>query len=375
MAAISWQGLTGFVRQQIAAVQASANAAVDASEGSITLALAQSVAGVALWLQGQVAQVLAITRASTSTGIDLDTWMADWFFTRLPATTATGNVTFSRFTATAQALVPIGSLVSTGPGGQQYIVTTDTGNAAYSASLGGYVAAAAVSSVTVPVSALTGGSGGNVLAGTITSFVQPIVGFDTVTNSAGFVNGADAESDASFLDRFQLYIASLRRGTPAAIRAAVLGIQQGLTAVVLENVLPNGTAQNGYLTVVVDDGTGSPPTATLDAAGAAVDLVRAAGIQFSVTGPTVVNATISLTVSSIDTTLHAADIVAAQAAITAYVNVLPVGATLVWARLYQLAFDSSANINGVSSILLNSGTSDLTATATQVIKTASVTVT
>lgn len=374
MAAISWQGLTAWVRQFVAAVQSAASAIVDSSEGSITLAIGQAVSGAALWLQAQIAQVLSLTRASTSTGTDLDSWMADWFFERLPAVAATTNETFTRFTPTGPASVGVGALVSTGPGGQQYIVTADPTNAAYNATLQAYVIADSVASVTVPIAATVAGSAANVLANTITSFVQPIVGFDTCTNAQPVTNGIDAESDASFQARFQQYIQGLRRGTVAAIRAAVLSVQQGLTCVPLENVDPDGTVDDGFVTVIVDDGTGSPPLALQTACGLQVDAVRAAGIRFAVIGPTVLSVTIALTVVSADTSKHAADTLAAENAILNYVNALLAGATLVWSRLYQLAFDSSPNITSVTGITINSDVLDIVPTSTQVIKTTSVSV-
>jgi len=375
MASISWQGLTGYVRQFVAAVQAAANAAVDSSEGSITLALGQAVTGAALWLQAQIAKVLSLTRASTSQGSDLDSWMADWFFTRLPAVEASTQETFSRFTPTNQAVCPVGSLVSTGPGGVQYIVITDPANPNYNATLNGYVAAPSTASINVPVTATVAGTGSNVLANTITSFVQPIVGFDTCTNASPVTNGIDAESDASFLARFQQYIQSLRKGTLVAIRAAILAIQAGMTCIIIENKDPDGTTDNGFLTIVIDDGTGSPPMPLQTAASVAIDEdVRAAGIRYAVIGPTIVTVVIALTVTSADSAKHTDDTVAAQNAILAYVNGLAAGAPLIWSRLYQLAFDASTNITAVSGVTINSGTSDITVTATQIIKTSSVSV-
>src|SRR5581483_10229330 len=105
------------------------------SNGSVVLAIGHAVRSVALWFQGQIAQVLLLTRASTSVGSDLDSWMADFFFARAGAAAATGQVTFSRFTPTAQAIVPIGAPVSTGPAGQIFAVTLDTANSAYNAGL------------------------------------------------------------------------------------------------------------------------------------------------------------------------------------------------------------------------------------------------
>lgn len=372
--ALSFQGRTTFVRQFIAAVKAAANAVVDSATGSVTLALGEAVTGVALWLQALLANVLLLTRAATSTGADLDSFYADWFFTRLPATAANGFVTFARATATQQAVVPVGQLVSTGPGGAQYIVTQDSSNSAWNGGLQGYLLPPATTSVTVPISAVSAGSAGNVIANTITSFVSPIPGVDTVTNASPITNGLDAEADAPFRARFQLYIQGLRQGTVIAFKSAIANLQQGLTCVVLENTATDLTADKGMVTVVVDDGTGAPSSTLLTLASAAIDAARAAGIRFGVIAPAITNVTITLTVASQDTTKHAADTVAAAAAVSAYVNTLPIGASLVWARIYQVAFDAAANIVGVSAIQINGATADIAVTAKGIVKTNSVTV-
>jgi uncharacterized phage protein gp47/JayE len=372
--ALNWLGKTKAVRQFIAAVQAAAQAAVDSSEGSFTLAMGQAATGAFLWLQAQLVHVLKLTRAATSALSDLDGWMADWFFVRFGATAATGQATFSRSTPTLQAVAPVGQLISNGPGGLQFIVTTDAGNPAYSALLGGYVLAPATLSVTVPIAAVSPGAAGNVLANTITSFVSPISGVDSVTNAAALTNGAEAEADDAFRARFKLYISSLRLGTVAAIKAAVLATRQGIQVVVIENKAADLTTDNGMVTLVIDDGTGNPSDDIVNAAGLAVDATRAAGIRFGVIKPVVTVVTITLTVVSQDSGKHAADTAAARAAIMAYINSLPVGVSLIWARLYQLAFDATANIIGVNTILVNGATADITVTAKGVVKTTSVTV-
>lgn len=372
--AISWLGKTSAVRQFVAAVQAEANAPVDASEGSITLALAQAVTGAFLWLQALIAKVMLLTRAATSTGSDLDSFYADWSFTRLPAIAATGQATFSRATPTLPATIAIGQLISTGPAGLQFAVTLDATNPAYSIGAGGYVIAATIGSLTVPIAAVTAGAGGNVLANTITSFVSPIPGVDSVTNAAPLTNGLDAEADDAFRARFQLFILGLREGTVAAIRSAVANLQQGIICTILENTTPALTADNGFVLVIVDDGTGTTPTSLLTAASLAIDLVRAAGIRFGVIAPVVQTNTVVCTVVSQNTGLHALDVAAATNAITAYINGLLPGATLYWPRLYQVAFDASPNITDVTGLLLNGGTTDRTANAKTVNKAGTVTV-
>ena len=211
-----------------AAVQSGASTLLNLAVGSVLRALLEAVAATLLWLQGLVVYVLTLTRAATSSGADLDSFVADFGLTREPAVAATGTVTFTRFTTSGQALVPFGAAIQTADGTQNFIVETDSTNAAYNAGLGGYVLANTVASATVPAIAATPGSAGNVLAGSITSINQPIPGIDTVTNTAGLIDGLDAETDAALRSRFVLYFASLSKATLTAIESAIENVQQGL---------------------------------------------------------------------------------------------------------------------------------------------------
>ena len=291
--------LTVYSFQQIvsnvaAAVQASAAAALDFATGSVLRAIAESTAGVVLWLQAIVLQVLTLTRASTSVGPDLDSWCADYGFSRLAANAATGQVTFSRFTAAQQAVVPVGTGVQTTDGTQAFAVTLDATNSAYSAGLGGYVLPANTASVNVPVQAKTPGSGGNVQAATVTAITSPIQGVDTAANAAAFANGADAEPDPAYRARFVLYITSLSKGIKAAVGAAVLGVQQNLNYTITENQQYDGALDYGYFIVVVDDGTGHASTDLLNRVSLAVEAVRGLTIRYGVFAPAPVTANTTL---------------------------------------------------------------------------------
>ena len=210
-----------------AVVQGAASSLVNFTPGSILLSVAQATSAVVLWLQAIILQVLTLTRASTSQGSDLDSFMADFGLARLAATFATGQVTFARFTATQQAVVPIGSTVQTSDGSQNFTVTIDTTNSAYNASLGGYALISGTPSISVPVRDTVAGSGGNVQAAAIAVITTPIPGVDTVTNAAPYTNGIDAETDAALRIRFVAYLASLSKATRAAIGYAITSVQQG----------------------------------------------------------------------------------------------------------------------------------------------------
>ena len=92
------QTFSTLVNNAAAAVQGAAAQLVDLTVGSTLRAILEANASIALWLQWLILQVLRMTRASTSAAADLDSWMADYAFTRLPATAAGGGVTLSRFT-------------------------------------------------------------------------------------------------------------------------------------------------------------------------------------------------------------------------------------------------------------------------------------
>lgn len=356
-----------------AATQAAASSLLDFGVGSILRALAQAVAGQFLWLQAIILQVLTLTRAATSVGADLDSWCADFGFTRLPATAATGQVTFSRFTATQQAVVPVGATVQTSDGSQTFAVTLDTGNSAYNAGLGGYVILANTASVNVPVQAVAGGSGGNAQAGAISVITSPIIGVDTVTNGAAFLNGADAEPDADFRARFVLYLASLSKGTKAAIGSAVRGVQQGLNYTITENQNYNGTANQGYLYVVVDDGTGQASSDLLARVNAAIDAVRPFTSNFGVFAPAIVTANVGMTVTSAPGFNHATVVGNVGVALTNFLNRLTLGVSVPYTQLASVAY-GVAGVQNVIGVTLNGGTFDLAANQKQRIVSGTMTI-
>lgn len=374
MANITTQDFPTLVRNMVTAIQGTASALVDLTVGSILRAATEAWALTVLWLQAMILQVLAITRAATSSGADLDSWVSDFGVTRLAAVAATGQATFARFSSTLQAVVPVGATTQTGDGSQQFVVTLDTTNPDFSAPLGGYVLAAGVGSLNVPVAATLAGAGGNVQIGQINTITQAIPGIDTVTNAAAFTNGADAESDAALRARFIAYIASLSKATKNAIGYAITSMQPGLAYSLTENQQYGGAAQMGYFYAVVDDGTGVPGSTLLASANNAIDAVRPFTVNFGVFAPVLVNAAVVMTCAI----ASGYDAVATKAlvatALKNYINSLALGQTLTFTRLAQVAYDASPGVTNVSSVTLNGGTADLTATNQQVIKWSTVTV-
>jgi hypothetical protein len=369
------QTFTQIVQQGAAAVQGTGQALVDFTVGSILRAIMEANAAIVMWIQGLILQVAALTRAATSNGSDLDSWCADFGFTRLAATYATGQVTFSRFSPGQQAVIPVGAVVQTSDGTQQYAVTLDTTNAAYSATLGGYAIAAGTSSVSVTVQALNAGSQGDAAAGAINTLGQAITYVDTVTNASPFTAN-DAETDSAMRVRFVAWLNSLSKATLVAIQYAIAQMGTVASYTITANYAYNGAVQNGYFYVVADDGSGSPSQGFLNNVYAAIQLVVGFTINFAVFGPTVVTANVAMTVTTASGQNHTNAVEAVEAALQTYINGLGVGNGLSYARLSQVALDAVGTgvITTITGISLNGGTSDLAASNQQIVRAGTINV-
>ncbi|WP_266151172.1 baseplate J/gp47 family protein [Dyella halodurans] len=371
---MSSKSFTQIVSDMVTAVQGKATALIDFAIGSVLRSVIEAVASVVVWLESLILVLLQTTRLATSSGSDVDSFVADFGLTRLPAQAATGQVTFARFTSTLQAVIPVGTLVQTGDGTQQFTVIADASQTAYNAALNAYVIAAGASSATATVQAVTVGSGGNVAASTITVIAQALTYVDTVTNALGFTNGANAETDAALRTRFVAYIASLSKATKAAINNAVLSLKTGAACALTENYAYNGTYQPGYFYAVVDDGTGTPNSTFLSSASNAIDAVRPFTSSFGVFAPVVETASVAMTASIAAGYDPVATKAVVQSAVLAYLGMLTLGQSLPYSRLLQVAYDASPGVLNITGLTLNGGTADLAATAQQRILAGTVTV-
>lgn len=368
------QTFATLVQNMAAAVQSAATTLIDLTVGSVLRAILEANASVALWMQWLILLVLQTTRAATSNGPDLDSWMADMSLNRLAAVPAVGMVTLSRYATTASALIPAGALVKTTDGIQTFGVTIDTTNTAWTPTLNGYAVAPGQSALTVPVAAQIAGSAGNVLAGSITLLATAIPGVDLVVNAAPTQNGADAETDAAFRARFVNYISSRSRATVRAIQYAISSVQQNLDFTVVQNVDTAGNTQPGNFVVTVDDGTGYPPPTLITTVYGAVDAVRPIGSTFSVQPPSVIQANVSLTISVAASAQKSQLLGPVAAALTSFINALPIGQALPVTRVAQIAYDTSASIMNVTFLQINGEAIDLTPGVAGVIKSGTISV-
>lgn len=170
MASLPTQSFATIVANTIAGIQGRAAKLIDFSTGSPLRAIVEGFAGLFLWLQTMVLEVLQASRLSTSSGTDVDTFTADYMpilpgsqtaalpggSPRLGAQYATGHVTFARFTAApsscfipaAASINPVNGAITnagagnavtlqTSDGNQNFVVFADPTFPSYSAGLGG----------------------------------------------------------------------------------------------------------------------------------------------------------------------------------------------------------------------------------------------
>lgn len=327
-------------------------------------------------VQATVIAVFAFSRAATCFGADLDSFYNEFGFYRLPAQPASGEVTFSlNEIHETEVVVPIGTIVQTVAGDIQFEVIKDVSMAAWDYSRSAYVIPLGQTQINVRVQSTETGADQNVLANQLTVFTSEISGPDSVTNQQPFTNGEDEEADADFRLRFVPWINSRRLGTPDALRSAVLELQTNLTVAILENQNIHGTRVDGFVTVIVDDGTGDPPQELIDKAQEACDKVRAAGIEVQVYGPTKINVVVGLSIS-INPDFDAIEVRAAvRAAVINYVNSLAMGETLYLSSVIPVVKAVPGVISvRPSSLVIDSVEDDKVVLSTEVIKTTTVNV-
>lgn len=197
----------------------------------------------------QMTNLQQIWDLDTATGEDLDDRALDYppdGLTRQGANPATTEYVFSRTGTTGTIPIPQGSIVRVPSGGPEYQTT-----------VAGAILDGFSDSGSIPIEALVPGSEGNVDANTITQF-DAITGIETGTNPLPAIGGQDEETDAQLRTRIKEYVRSLPRGTPDALKFAVLDafdVTQG--RITSAELVELDGADLGKVLIYVDDGTGT----------------------------------------------------------------------------------------------------------------------
>lgn len=357
------------VANQESAVSAAGTPLINFNPGSVVAALIQANAGNSLWLQGLIAYVISINRLATSTGVNVDTFINDFGYTRPPASSASGTVTMSRYTSSIAAVIngassidsiPAPALISSSVTQQQYFVTVDVANPYWDPLQNAYILPIGYASINVPIQAVIPGINGNAQIGQIDTINSAITAIDTVINSAQIINGTDAASDSQTKIDFVLYLASLFRATEQAIEFAITQVKDVVRYSLVENLThPSGDPDPGFFYAVIDDGTGSPSGTLITEVYNSIAFYRGLTIHYAVYAPSVTNVTIVVSVKTNLLELTATVQANVKAALVEYVNTLSFGINLYYTRVAQVCYDADPSVIDVFSYTVNSGTSDL----------------
>lgn len=375
MASLPTQSFDQIVINAIAGIQGRNKKLINFSTGSGLRSIVEGFAGVFLWFQGLVLQLLTAIRLSTSSGIDVDTFTADFMpiipgsqsailpngSPRLGAQASSGQEMLSRFTAgTNSIFIPVGSTINTNDGNNtKFAVVANPTYPTYSVTPapGGYTLAPDVASIVVPIQCTVAGAIGNVQPGSISVMTSNITGIDVATNVAAFANGADQESDSALKQRFSAFILGLSRGDIYGLTASILGSEVNIQWTLAENYNYNGSFHPGFFFVVADDGSGSPTPAFLAIVMQAILAVRPLGVQFALFAPVVIQANVSMQLTTSPGYQHNVVVAQVEAAIVFNINALGLGNELPFSLLAAWAY-AIPGVAVVSAVLLNGQTGD-----------------
>lgn len=187
---------------------------LNTSTGTVAAGLLSGFASEMTHIESAFSTAALNAFLTTATGSALDALARDHGLSRDAAAPATGTATLSRSDTSTVLNGNAGALLSTNnldaTTNQQFITTQ------------GFSFAVGQASVNVPVVAQTAGSAGNIGAGTLTLVLSTLAGVSTVTNSALFTGGVDAETDAAL--RVRVLASLTPQNTVTRINAAALGV-------------------------------------------------------------------------------------------------------------------------------------------------------
>lgn len=282
----------------------------------------------------------------TAEGADLERRLADYGLTREAARAATGFLRVSNLSSQAFSVSP-GTVYRTEADAagnvKRYSVlpNPDTASGVYNSDAG-YQAL-------VKVQALESGTAGNTAANTIVELESTDPLQESITNEAPLVDGRGAESDPELRDRFKVFLASLTRGTRAALVAGILSYTDAAGAQPVRSVglvewggqtLLSGSSSAIALRVYIEDGTGFAGAGLVAAIQSLVDGddsegsgLRAAGIPTEVvsSSPHPINVDVSITVEAGASTTTVQT--AVESAIRAHIGRLPIASQSILGTL------------------------------------------
>lgn len=327
---------------------------IDKSEGSYIYDALAAAATELAQMKIDMGNFLARGFASTTFGEYLDLRGEEHGLTRREAVAATGQVTF---TGTVGITIPEGTIVATPADPMLSVAAIEfVTNAEATIPEGG--------TVDIDIEASVAGESGNVLAGTITVLASSVSGITAVTNASATSGGEEEEMDSALLSRYRAKVQDPgTSGNKAdyqnwALEVPGVGDVQvipiwdgnGTVKVVLvdEDKLSADpavvTAVQNYIAPDPEMGEGKAPI------GATVTVVAATAVDIDVSATVTLNG--AKTLSEVQT--------AFEAALTEYLKSIAFAddPKVKYVKIGSLLLDVPG-VSDYSSLLVNSGTSNI----------------
>lgn len=266
-------------------------------------------------------------------------------FARIEANSATGAVRVVVTSSASPVLIPSGTTFTVDGVSVIYTSTADV-----TVTPGNTYA-------DVPVAAGVAGAVGNLAAGQSFTPKPAPDGFVSASNLVAFINGIDQELDDAQKTRFNQFIASLNRGTVAALQYG-LGtttltdpngniIERVVSTSIIEPWIADNTQPISLVNCYIHNGAGGTSGDLVgqanrvvygyyDANGKAVPGWKAAGVQVNVFAATEQPVNVTATLYGLAGYTEADLVTAAQQAIAAYITALPIGVTALRSEMVAL---------------------------------------
>jgi uncharacterized phage protein gp47/JayE len=332
----------------------------DYSSSSVIGVILAAIASVIDELNTAISTAQTAAYLSTATGTDLDNKAADYGIYRKQATAAQWTFVATKQTAAVQQYtIPAGALVTIIPSAGQAPITFTVNSLVYFP-VGG-------TSINIPVTCTTAGSIGNIAPGTALLWGSSVPGVDGVqfVDATGGTDGIDTETDDQLRARALNAFKGLAIGTDAWY------IQQALTieGVTSASVVPGYISANGIAVYIAGVGNTLPTTAQISALQTLLNSTRPQIDKPTVLSPTVLTVNVALNITVIagnDQTTAQTNV---QNADAAAINALGLGAQKNNGYIYPSQMVTTAlaqaGIADAGSVTLNSGTTSLAVSASQ----------
>jgi uncharacterized phage protein gp47/JayE len=306
----------------------------------------------------QIQQTYENSFIETGYGEDLSELVKILGITRLPATQSVGQVKFYRETPAAQDYtIPAGTLVESIP--------DNVGDTIQFETLQNVILLSGTTEIYADVQSVDAGANTNITAGRILVINDPPIGIESVINVESMTGGEDEETDDDLKVRAQSALEASGLGTINAIESKlistpgvksvnVIDMARGIGTMdilVLGETLPMSTTQKNELIAIVQG-------------------IKAGGIDFLITEPTVSNVNLNITLTLTSGTVLADVNTAVNEAINTYFSKLNIGDTLI---RNQLAKDILNSSDGIIDITINTPSSNVTVSGTTIITLGTIT--